>query len=251
MVNKWISRLLAVCAIATVAELTIPQVGYAQPDASDPRVLSVSALGRSMVPADRALLVVQYQTNYYNDPDPETGISLQPTISFSDVKPVVDALVAAGVPAEAISDSRDPYTNNLRLVVAVGSPTSAKLRELRDLATKTEIDGGKFTAGTSLVLYTVAECDRAEAAAYEDAISGLEERAAMMADKAGVELGQLLQMSTYSAAWGDGYSTSSQRCPRTIEDVISMVPYGGQGYDLALPAQVMVDVSLSATYEIE
>lgn len=250
MANKWISRILAVCAIATSAELAIPDMSHAQSESSR-RTLGVSAIGRATAPAEKALVMVQYNPNFYNEPNPETGITLQPEVSFSDLKPVVDALIGAGISESAISsDRQDAYSQGRRLIVRVDNPTQARLQNLLNIATETTIESGKFIAGTSTVLYTVSDCDRVEKMAYEAAMSDIKERAAVVADKAGVSLGELVYVSAYTASWGGTYA-SSQFCPNTVEEVLGMASYGGYGYNPALPLEVSVSVNLSADYEME
>ena len=249
VLGRWVSRLLVGCAIATTANLAMAEAGRAQSEPL-PRTISVSSFGEAAEPADKALIVVRYTTNFYGEPDPETGIVVRPQVAFSDLRPVVDALIAAGVSESAISSSSDLYTKEMRLIVQMENPTRARLSSAIDAAMKTTIEKGKFTAGTGTLVYGVADCDRAEAAAYERAILSLQRQAGVMANSADVDLGELLSLSTYTSSWGGAFA-SSQLCPRTMEDLLDAVQYGGQTYDLAAPLEVPVSVSVTATYEIE
>lgn len=252
MLNKWVLKLLAVCAIAAVAELSVPSISSAQAEAPLPRTLSVTGLGRAAVPADKAVITVSYVPNYYNEPDPQTGSSIPTATKISDIEPIFDAIAAAGIPLSAISATRDPYdVRALRLIVRVDEPTQALLSELLDIATTTTLEAGKIVSGNASVLYTVKDCEQAETAAYRDAVSATQRQAYILSSSAEVDLGNLLDVSAYAASWGSGSVASLSRCPNTVEDVIGLAQYGGQSYDLALPTQVIVEVNVSATYEIE
>jgi uncharacterized protein YggE len=273
MFNQQVFKAAVVCAIATTLGLFIPkssqaadftpssatpsdEVQLAQFVAipSDTRTLAVTGNGIGRVPADQAAIVLSYSLNYYPDMSSEPGAAptAPPAAQASDLKPVTDALVGAGIAAGDITIVREPYSAQaLRMTVRVNSPTRERISTLIDLAQGTALKDNKFIGSTSGVVYVSRNCQAAEDAARESAMTSARAQAEALAATAGVTVGELMSISS-SPSWGYAGPFPGTSCPTTLDESLkAMSSYGTQPYDPLMPAEVMSANSISLVYSIQ
>jgi uncharacterized protein YggE len=278
MFNQQVFKAAVVCAIATTLGLFIPKSAQAAaftsssaiPSSmtpsddvqlaqfvaipSDTPTLSVTGNGIGRVPADQAAIILSYSLNYYPDLSSEPGAApaAPPAAQASDLKPVTDALVGAGIAAGDITIVREPYSAQaLRMTVRVNSPTRERISTLIDLAQGTALKDNKFIGSTSGVVYVSRNCQAAEDAARESAMTSARAQAEALAATAGVTVGELMSISS-SPSWGYAGPFPGTSCPTTLDESLkAMSSYGTQPYDPLMPAEVMSANSISLVYSIQ
>jgi uncharacterized protein YggE len=218
-----------------------------------PQTLTVTGAGRSSLPADQAAVVLSYYANFYPtySEDPNQPPPTPPVVQPADLQPVVAALTGAGIPANHITVSRDPFnaTQGLRILVKVDRPSRDRLGQIIDLANTTASQGGKFAPNSVNVLLAASNCQTSIDTARQAAVSDVQSRATALAQATEVDLGGLIAVSEYSSI---GFYGASGTCPSNIDDVIrASAQYGTQSYDPSLAPEISVEVGITATYEIE
>jgi uncharacterized protein YggE len=128
-------------------------------------------------------------------------------ITEADLQPVIDALVAAGIPRENIEfvpqGYKDPYYASATLRVTVDDITAVDVAIAA--ADGAAANLGDIYSGGNYVTYTVSDCAAMERAAMEAAVEDAGERGAVFAEVLGVGLGSVTGASQYSySAFGDG-----------------------------------------------
>jgi uncharacterized protein YggE len=217
-------------------------------------IVSVTGTGRALAPVDQAALLLSYSSNYYPEPpsDPTAAPMLPPPAQESDLQPVVDALVGAGVARSDISFSREPYNiQAIRVVVRVANPTRERIQTLTQLAATTPTKNNKLTFGSNQVVLTARNCAETEARARQAAIAEARAQATALANDAGVRLGELVGISGYSM-WGSG-GPSGSKCPTDLDEALRYAAQFGVmlPYDSSQPLDVSIDYSVSVNYAME
>ncbi|NJR37997.1 MAG: hypothetical protein HC781_03025 [Leptolyngbyaceae cyanobacterium CSU_1_4] len=116
------------------ASARIPQIPEAAPAPAQeiaqaftlPAGITAIGSGLATAPADVAVIYLNYYSNYYPQPseNPNTPPPLPPTATAADMKPVVDALVAAGAIAANVEATADPNASGgFRVRVKLDKPT--------------------------------------------------------------------------------------------------------------------------------
>jgi hypothetical protein len=233
----------AIPATATPAEpLQIAQVPMAAG-------LTVTGSGTATAPADSAIIYLSYYSTYYPEPseDPNKPPAPPPVASAADMKPVVDAVVAAGVPAANVEATADPNSGGgFRLKIKMdGRPTQAKVQAIVTAANTAALKSNKFATGGAQVGYLTNNCAALEGEARKLAIADGRSRANALASAAGVSLGTATAMVEI-AGWG--YGTT---CPSSTDPSIYADAYSLPGVDLLGPAVVRVTSSVTFTYDMK
>jgi len=240
--------------------------GLGAPQLTPAGGITVQGYGSASAPADSAVVEFSFTRppGYYGEPKPvppmepvpggEPGIEspvatpspVQP-ITEETLKPVIDALVAAGVARgdiEVVGQYQyygEPgYASaTLRAKVSDVASLDNVVEAVRQAAAG--LGNGIVLNGTS-VSYTVDDCLALEKEAMKAAAADAGERAAAFAEALGVGLGDLVAAShwswaPYGAACGQQYFG---------------VPYplGGMAYAGGQPQEVQVMANISATYAI-
>lgn len=283
MLNFRLLKTVLVCAIATTSAIIVPKAAQAAdltPALGSPanaqtnapthvlpsersrqlaqfvplnaRQLSVTGTGTASAPADKAAIILSYTLNYSPEAssDPNAPPPLPPTITEADLRPVKDALIAAGVAASDISFAPEPYnTQSLRMIIRLDRPTRERLNALIDVANTVSAKDSRFYFSPSGVVFSVQSCEAAETTALQAAMTDAREQAAALSNTANVQIGDILAV-TGSTTWRAS-SPFSSICPNNIDDAIRYTSqYGAQPYDPSQPAEVFVDSSISVSYEI-
>jgi uncharacterized protein YggE len=181
------------------------------PPASNDQAIMVVGQGTATIPADTAeieMTVFGYDPySYYYDPysdpyytgDPSTvpaAPTEPPAITLVDVQPVVQALRDLGVPNNAIDVSilpGDPYVypyeDHASVTINLPNPTRSRVAEVVDAVRQVDTNNENIYMDSVGVKYTVDSCDALISEAYSSAVSNARQRASIMADSLGVELG--------------------------------------------------------------
>lgn len=244
-------------ASAAVPQNTVPQNTEAAPThvaqaLPTPAGLTVVGMGSATAPADTAVIYLNYYSNYYPQPAENSSMapSLPPTPTAADIKPVVDALVAAGAIANNIETNVDPNAlGSFRVRVKFENPTQAKIQALVAAANAAASKNGKFSTGGAQVGYFTNNCPALETEARRLAMADARSRSNALATTADVTLGNLVSVmeSATVGYYGGGFTT----CPSAADNQALQDPYAMQGVDLLSPSVVRVNSSVSVTYEME
>jgi uncharacterized protein YggE len=217
--------------------------------------LGVTGYGRAFAPADQVAILLSYTPNYYPEPPSDTSVPtpiMPPAAQESDLQPVVDALVGAGVPRNDISFSREAYNPQVvRLVLRVANPSRERVSTLVQLANSTPAKDGKLALAVTNMVFSARDCSATEASAREAAVADARAQAAALADDTGVQLGELLNVTGYGT-WGYAGPATS-KCPNNLSEVLrNATQYGSVvAYDPSLPLDISLDFSVSLTYAIQ
>ncbi|MDO8613635.1 MAG: SIMPL domain-containing protein [Dehalococcoidia bacterium] len=177
---------------------------------------------------------------------PESALQVQ-QITEADLQPVVDAIVAAGVPAgdvEVIVTPYygDPYYGGSATVRAtVGNVDSV------DAVVKAAADAAAGLADISMqgtnVSYTVSDCAALERAAMEAAVKDARERGTNFAGVLGVGLGDVAGASNYSSSLYGGSPCDS--------NFTGPYPLGGIAYAEGQTPDVQLMATVTITFNIQ
>ena len=177
---------------------------------------------------------------------PQLALQVQ-QITEADLKPVVDAIVAAGVPAADVEVIVTPY---------YGDPSyggSATVRAtVRDIGKVDAVVAAANDAASGLtdislfgtnVSYTVADCAALERSATEAAVADARDRATNFAGVLGVGLGDVAGASNYSSSLYGGSPCDSQ--------FIGPIPMGGIAYAEGQTPDVQLMATVTITFNIQ
>jgi uncharacterized protein YggE len=165
-------------------------------------------------------------------------------ITEATLQPVIDALVAAGVPRDGIQLVNSYYdiyyaSATLRAALPSVDAVDAAVQAAQNAAAG--ITGATLT-GTN-VAYTVNDCAALERAAMEAAAGDAQTRAGVLAEVLGVGLGGIAGASHYSYAPHGGSPCES--------GAGGVFPLGGAPYFENQPRQVELFANITVTYGIQ
>ncbi len=224
--------------------------------------ITVQGYGSATATADSATVEFYFSSSGYPDkpypmPEPYPGDivpSIPPTpgeatpITEDTLKPVIDAIKAAGVGAADIEfigqQYPDPYYSSATLRVKVGDIDSLDgvIAAAQDAAAG--LDG--VMLNSSSVAYTVSDCTALEKAAMAAAVDDASERGAAFSEALGVGLGDVVGASHYSYSPYGGTA-----CDQGFYGGPYPYPMGGMPYFEGQPSEVQVFANISVTYAIQ
>lgn len=224
--------------------------------------ITVQGYGSASAPADSAIVEFNFSASGYGLPgkpvplpeplpgeEPgvtpaETPQPVQP-ITEETLKPVIDALVAAGVPRGDIEFVgqyySDPYYASATLRAKVGDVGSLDSVVQAAQQAAAGLGNGIALMGTN-VSYTVKDCLALEKEAMKAAAADAGDRAGAFAEALGVGLGDLVAASHWS--WAPYGAACGQQYFGVPYPVASTAYVGGQ------PQEVQVVANISASYAI-
>ena len=181
----------------------------------------------------------------YAEPAPQSALLVQ-QITEADLKPVVDAIVAAGVAAADVEVIvtpyyGDPYYGGSATVRATLSNVDA-VDAVVKAATSASIPATISFSGTN-VSYTVSDCAALERAAMDAAVKDARDRATNFAGVLGVGLGAVAGASNYSSSLYGGSPCDSQ--------FIGPIPMGGIAYAEGQTPDVQLMATVTITFNIQ
>lgn len=224
--------------------------------------ITVQGYGSASAAADSAVIEFYFSSTGYGVPAPypmpdsgsaggsEPASPVTPgavTVITEDVlKPVIDAIKGAGVPAAGIEfigqQYADPYSSSATLRVEAGD--IASLSGVIQAATDAAAGLDGVMLNSSSVSYTVSDCAALEKAAMVAAVADAGERGAAFADALGAGLGEVIGASHYSySPYGGGV------CGQAYYG--GPYPMGGMPYFEGQPSEVQVFANISVTYAIQ
>jgi uncharacterized protein YggE len=181
----------------------------------------------------------------YAEPAPQSALLVQ-QITEADLKPVVDAIVAAGVSAGDVEVIVTPYYGDpyyggsatIRPTVGNIDSVQAVVKAATDAAAGL----GEISLQGTNVSYTVSDCAALERSAMEAAVADARDRATSFAGVLGVSLGDVAGASNYSSSLYGGTPCDSQ--------FIGPVPLGGIAYAEGQTPDVQLMATVTITYGI-
>jgi len=180
------------------------------------------------------------------EPAPQLAVQAQ-QITEADLKPVVDAIVAAGVPAADVEVIVTPYYGDpsyggsATIRATVGNVNSVEA--VVQAATTAAAGLVDITMQGTNVSYTVSDCAALERAAMEAAVKDARERGTNFAGVLGVGLGSVAGASNYSSSLYGGSPCDSQ--------FIGPVPLGGIAYAEGQTPDVQLMATVTITFNIQ
>ena len=250
----------------------IAQLFY--PSVSDRQGLMVQGQGTASAPAEAARIEFQFTNSYSafgevvegdssssETPGSTTSPELEP-ITQATLKPVVDALVANGIPASAIEVNTSPSNSSTfsfpfpfptssgtaQILVSLDTPTRERVQEIVTVASDPKTLGEDVTIQAVNVSYTVSDCQSIEKAAYVAAVNDARNRARALSEALGVTIAEIPSVAEAPFA-GFLPSASSSSCNSQ-----SSLPFPFNGlqepYNPSAPATVQVKKDIFATYAI-
>lgn len=176
-------------------ETQIAQFFYPPADART-QGISVMGYGTATAPADTAKLQLFFVGAQSSSPSPNPfPTSTGTPLTAEQLQPVVDALVAAGVSADAIelgtaSTQAFVFFNipGQQLTITLAQPTSAQVQSLIELAQETAAENDTAALVNTSVQYSINDCQSLAGEAYTVAIADAQSRARAIATQLGVEL---------------------------------------------------------------
>ncbi len=178
------------------------------------------------------------------DADAAVAAQVAP-ITEADLQPVIDAIVAAGVPRDDIEFIGQTYydayysTATLRATVSNIDNVDAVVRAAQDGAANL---ADIYLTSTN-ISYTVSDCSALEKAAMDAAVEDAKDRATSFASSLGVGLGDVVGASHYSYAPYGGTACDG--------NFIGPYPMGGIAYAEGARGFVQVFANISVTYAIQ
>ena len=180
------------------------------------------------------------------EPAPQLAVQAQ-QITEADLKPVVDAIVAAGVPAADVEVIVTPYYGDpsyggsATVRATVGNVDS--VQAVVKAATDAGAGLGDITMQGTNVSYTVSDCAALEKAATEAAVQDARDRATNFAGVLGVGLGDVAGASNYSSSLYGGSPCDS--------NFAGPYPLGGIAYAEGQTPDVQLMATVTITFNIQ
>lgn len=248
-----------------VAQLFYPPVS------EDQQALMVLGQGEASAPADVAEVEFSF-TNYdpyavpeeglllFSDSSAQTPSSLQaqapgdtPALTEAQLQPVVDALVAAGIPSESIevsivlgSPNVYPYTTDRGSVsFDLDAPSQEQVKRAVDRVNEAIADREEIFLQNLSVQYSINDCTDLEQDVYQDAITDARNRAMAIATAMGVELAEVPSVAE------SPFNFLSPACGSTAQpSLYNPWGLGASYYDPEAPAEVLVRRDVFVTFPI-
>lgn len=282
---------LVCAAIAIGFEATIPKIAKANsansdtrvaqmffPPVSDRHAIMVLGQGQVSLPADTARMEFLFSNSIPSESPSSTSqtrsLTLrskqnspfesqpQPTVTpltKESFKPIVDALVASGVPANAIevivtpsSSSSFPFPfpgseGGAKVVMKLDKPTRDRLQQIVTVVNEAARKNGKIVVKSVNVRYAMKDCQDLVRAAYQAAVKDARNRAEAIAQAMNVQLGKVP-----SVAESFFYDLLVPLCSEATE-LPSFLQFGSSGsrYDPNAPIEVQLRRDIFVTYPIK
>jgi uncharacterized protein YggE len=207
--------------------LSLPQTGVGR------RSLTVVGQGQVTAPADSALLEFRFGSRESpNSAEADSpGLSIQDArkISEAALKPTVNALTAAGVPARNITIQTSSIQNP-KLLVKVDKPTQAQLQQVV-LTVDQSLKAGKQLFLQSVgAAYAVDRCEPLERSARRIALQDAQRQMTTLAQDVRVQLGELWSVTVLplvgsAASVGCGTKVGVTASPLSLTTDETTPPY--------------------------
>lgn len=237
------------------------------PSPSDRQGVMVQGQGEASASADTARITLQFTSSINPfEPPPEGSPPPQPVpLTEASVQPIVNALVANGVPADAIEVTGTPSSSpsfpfpfplpgsgdTIQMVVTLAQPTRSRVQQIVTTASDAASVSDTFSVQSVKVEYTVNDCQALEREAYIAAVKDAQNRARALAEALQVEIRAVPSVAESPLSGFFPFSSaSSSSCDSKPE--LSFFPFNviQQPYDPAAPAEVRIQKDIFVTYPI-
>ncbi|MBW4576101.1 MAG: SIMPL domain-containing protein [Aphanothece sp. CMT-3BRIN-NPC111] len=257
-------------AVEPTSNSVMAQLFY--PPASGPQAFRVLGQGQVSVPADIARIELQLSRNSPSDIPAETTALFsgnkpsQPPVAVTppkpqpeeipltkeSLKPVVDALVAIGVPAQEIQVQANAASSLLgedsaKVLVKLEKPTRERVQQVVNVGTDAATNKTQLFVNSVNVRYAVKDCQSLARTAYQAAVNDARNRAEAIASGMGVRLANVPSVSELPI-----YDLFVPLCSEEA-DLPSFLPFASTAspYDPEAPAQVQLRRDIFVTYPIK
>jgi uncharacterized protein YggE len=233
----------------SVAQLTYP----ANPLGNTPRNITVLGQGQVAAPADRARLEIQMISRNPFGVDAQVpnqlaigNQALQPSV----LQPVVTALQAIGVPAEAIT-VQVTSSESAEVIVLLEKPTRPRVQQVVLTASSAAQKTNRLDVQSVGAEYAVRNCRPLENASRRAALSDAQQRLQALAATVEVRLGNVLQITEFPVTGSPSAFSQCGSKAGAPASPLSPPSTGAPPYDPAAPTEVRVISQISVTYAIE
>lgn len=237
----------------------IAQLFY--PPVSSPPGVMVQGQGKASAPADTARIEFLF-TNQYPEQLDGTKPKAPKPITQANLKPVVDALAASGVPASSIEVNTSPTASQtfpfpvqaskdtLQLVVKLEKPNRDRVQQIIKIAGDETILKGILALQNTNVEYAVNDCPALEKAAYISAVNNARSRALALSEALGVKIADIPSIAESSFSAFNFFGSSSSACGSQASPAVFPFNAIKRPYDPNTPAEVEVKKDIFVTYTI-
>lgn len=252
---------------------------------SNEQVVMVQGMGTASAPAETAAIefvLVNYDPYYdpyactyddYTDPsaDSATPEECPPPpdpvpLTRDSLQPVVDALTAAGVADSEISvrlpgDASDSYaayyyTDSASVLLTLDRPSHQQVVDLVTAVETAMTDSETVYLQDRYVQYTLSDagCSALETEAYGNAVADARDRAAVLANALGVDVGDVPSVADAAFSPFSISGLTAAAYPSYCDADLYSTAYGSYAspsyYDAAMPAEVRVQRGVYVTYPV-
>lgn len=225
------------------------------PVTTERRSITVLGQGQVTAPADRARLEFSISIR---DPaealDSDVPQMLNPpvrsSLSADVLQPIVEALVAAKVPKDAIA-VRMSGVENAEVIVELNKPTKPRVQEVVLAVSEAARNNGRLFLQSVGAEYSVNNCRPLENASRRAALNDAQTRLESLAAAVKVGLGEVLHITEFPVA---GLPSAFSNCGTKVgapADPLRASSGSTPPYDPAAPTEVQVRSQVSVTYAIE
>jgi uncharacterized protein YggE len=233
-----------------------PSNGLAPQLVTTQRAITVIGQGQVAAPADLALLEFTFGNRGSFEEAPTTG-SVTESIEErrkqieQSLKPIVDALVAAKIPARSITLQTNSFETP-KLLVTIDRPTRERVQEIvltTDRATRTN---RQFFIQSTGAAYNLRNCQPLERAARKIALSDAQGQMRSLAADLNAQLGELLFVTVFPlSGLPAAFSNCGSKVGAPADNPLFASPDTLPPYDPSDPTEVVVRSQVSVTYAIQ
>lgn len=243
-------------AVAHEGEGATPQAGGSGPS------IAVVGTGEASAPAEGVVIQIVVRRNDVGMADASAvrAFAAGPAgtpLTEEEIQPVVDALVEAGIPEDAIETviaPAAPFTGafgpGTAQILTTGDETVvAKIGEIIPPAIEAAM-AANLSVDQAGVGYTVADCVAIETEALRDAVENGRAQAEQLAGVLGVQLGELT-LATRQPSYGSYGAPGGGACgePLTIDAIVEGAVYLAP-FNASVEPEFEVYATVSLTYAI-
>jgi hypothetical protein len=255
-------------ALALTAAVSPPAGARAQQAADAPaRGITVIGYGKSSAPAETAeIQLIASQEEYYGPARAPAPAAMPGAQEREAVGPLVEGLIAAGVPEEDIEIVVSAVISGFygssgpgvaRVEIAIDNPTQERIDELINAATVGGAEQNLLVSQIG-VGYGVADCAPLEREAREAAFDDARTRAELQAELMGVRLGDPVAASDVPINFSEalsgyiyGYTPTQLACSPPVPAPTSGGAVSVPPFDPTDEAEVNVYAQVAVTFAIE
>lgn len=210
------------------------------------RAITVVGQGMATAPADTARLQLIFTRNNPFGSSDATGLSNTSMLARENIlQPVVKALTAIKVPAEAIT-VQISSVESAEMQILIEKPTPTRVQEVVLTADRTAKTQGQLFLQNTGAQYLVRNCLPLENTARRNALADAQNRVRSLALSLAVQLSELLFATEFPVA---GTPHNFSACGSKVAATTSRERF--PPYDPAAPTEVQIRSSISLTYGIK